>query len=60
MLGKNIIGFEASSKKALDYWVVAGDTPAEIEEAFAMVIGTVPMMPEYGLGFWQCKLRYQT
>jgi alpha-D-xyloside xylohydrolase len=18
------------------------------------------MMPEYGLGFWQCKLRYQT
>jgi alpha-D-xyloside xylohydrolase len=20
----------------------------------------VPMMPEYGLGFWQCKLRYQT
>jgi alpha-D-xyloside xylohydrolase len=21
---------------------------------------TVPMMPEYGLGFWQCKLRYQT
>ena len=19
-----------------------------------------PMMPEYGLGFWQCKLRYQT
>lgn len=24
------------------------------------VTGTVPMMPEYGLGFWQCKLRYQT
>ena len=22
--------------------------------------GKVPMMPEYGLGFWQCKLRYQT
>ena len=20
--------------------------------------GYVPMMPEYGLGFWQCKLRY--
>jgi alpha-D-xyloside xylohydrolase len=20
----------------------------------------VPMMAEYGLGFWQCKLRYQT
>ena len=60
VLGKNIMSFEAYSTKALDYWVVAGDTPAEIEEAYAAVTGTVPMMPEYGLGFWQCKLRYQT
>ncbi|PVH81439.1 glycoside hydrolase family 31 protein [Cadophora sp. DSE1049] len=28
--------------------------------AYAKATGTVPMMPEYGLGFWQCKLRYQT
>lgn len=60
VLGKNIMSFEAYSAKALDYWVTAGDTPAEIEEAYASVTGTVPMMPEYGLGFWQCKLRYQT
>ncbi len=60
VLGKNIMSFEAYSTKALDYWIVAGDTPAEIEEAYAKVTGTVPMMPEYGLGFWQCKLRYQT
>ena len=60
VFGKNIMSFEAYSTKALDYWVVAGDTPAEIEEAYAAVAGTVPMMPEYGLGFWQCKLRYQT
>lgn len=60
VLGKNIMSFEAYSTKALDYWVVAGDSPAEIEEAYAMATGTVPMMPEYGLGFWQCKLRYQT
>ena len=60
VLGKNIMSFEAYSTKVLDYWVVAGDTPAEIEEAYAAVTGTVPMMPEYGLGFWQCKLRYQT
>ncbi|MDE7360216.1 MAG: family 31 glucosidase, partial [Lachnospiraceae bacterium] len=58
VLGKNIMSFEAYSTKALDYWVTAGDTPAEIEEAYAAVTGTVPMMPEYGLGFWQCKLRY--
>ena len=60
VFGKNIMSFEAYSTKALDYWIVAGDTPAEIEEAYAKVTGTVPMMTEYGLGFWQCKLRYQT
>lgn len=60
VFGKNIMSFEAYSTKVLDYWITAGDTPAEIEEAYASVTGTVPMMPEYGLGFWQCKLRYQT
>ncbi|EFQ87544.1 hypothetical protein PTT_16938 [Pyrenophora teres f. teres 0-1] len=50
IFGKNVMSFEAQSTKSLDYWVVASDTPAQI----------VPMMPEYGLGFWQCKLRYQT
>jgi alpha-D-xyloside xylohydrolase len=58
--GKNITEWKADSTKRLDYWVTAGDTPAEIEEGYASVTGTVPMMPEYGLGFWQCKLRYQT
>lgn len=60
VLGRNIMSFEAYSTTALDYWVVAGDSPAEIEEAYANATGKVPMMPEYGLGFWQCKLRYQT
>ena len=60
VFGKNIMSFEAYATKALDYWVTAGDTPREIEETYAAVTGTVPMMPEYGLGFWQCKLRYQT
>lgn len=56
--GKNVTQWVAESTKQLDYWITAGDTPAEIEEAYAAVTGTVPMMPEYGLGFWQCKLRY--
>lgn len=60
VFGKNIMSFEAYSTKTLDYWIVAGDTPAEIEETYAKAVGTVPMMPEYGMGFWQCKLRYQT
>jgi alpha-D-xyloside xylohydrolase len=58
--GKNVTTWEARSTKKLDYWITAGDTPAEIEEAYADVAGTVPMMPDYAMGFWQCKLRYQT
>ncbi|PWN38608.1 uncharacterized protein FA14DRAFT_160063 [Meira miltonrushii] len=60
VFGKNLTSFKATSSLALDYWIVAGDTPAEIQERYAAVTGYVPMMPEYGLGFWQCKLRYQT
>ena len=56
--GTNITQWTAESTTQLDYWIVAGDTPAEIEEAYADAVGKVPMMPEYGMGFWQCKLRY--
>jgi len=58
--GKNMTVWESQCAKKLDYWITAGDSPAEIEEAYALATGTAPMMPEYGMGFWQCKLRYQT
>jgi len=57
---KNITEWSAKSTKQMDFWMTAGDTPAEIEEAYANVAGTVPMMPDYAMGYWQCKLRYQT
>ncbi|KAL9115737.1 MAG: hypothetical protein Q9227_000105 [Pyrenula ochraceoflavens] len=60
VLGKNIHTFEAFSTDKLDYWIIVGDNPSEIVEGYAAVTGKVPMMPDYGLGFWQCKLRYQT
>lgn len=56
--GKNTTEWVANATDKLDYWITAGDTPAQIEKQYAAVTGTVPMMPEYGLGFWQCKLRY--
>lgn len=58
--GKNVTEWRADSTRQMDYWITAGDTPAEIEESYADVVGKAPMMPEYGLGFWQCKLRYKT
>ena len=57
---KNMTVWTAESTKQMDYWICAGDTPAEIEQTFADAVGKVPMMPDYGMGFWQCKLRYQT
>lgn len=56
----NVTEWSAPSTKQLDYWITAGDSPAEIEESYATVTGKVPLMPDYGLGFWQCKLRYRT
>lgn len=58
--GKNLTEWAAGYTKQLDYWITAGDTPASIEEAYARVTGTVPMMPAYGMGLWQSKMRYRT
>lgn len=55
---KNRTQWVANSTRQLDYWVTAGDTPAEIERHYADATGHAPVMPEWGLGFWQCKLRY--
>lgn len=48
----------AEATDQLDYWITVGDTPSELSAALADATGHVPMMPEYGLGYWQCKLRY--
>ncbi len=56
----NTTVWEAVSTKKLDYWITAGDTPAQLVEAYTDATGKVPMMPDYAMGFWQSKLRYQT
>ncbi len=48
----------AEATEQLDYWVTAAGSPAAITAAYARATGHAPMMPERGLGFWQCKLRY--
>lgn len=56
--GSNTTEWCAEETMQLDYWITAGETPARIVENYTGATGRVPMMPEYGLGFWQCKLRY--
>ncbi len=57
---KNITEWEASCTKQMDFWISVGDSPSEILQNYMNVTGKPPVMPEHGLGFWQCKLRYQT
>lgn len=58
--GTNKTEWYAKRTKKLDYFITAGDTPAEIELHYSAAVGRTPMMPEFGLGYWQCKLRYRT
>jgi alpha-D-xyloside xylohydrolase len=59
-LAANMTEFVADVSRQLDYWVTVGDTPSQLVERYAAATGTVPMMPDYAMGFWQCKLRYGT
>jgi alpha-D-xyloside xylohydrolase len=55
---KNTTEWVAEATRAMDYWITVGDTPAQIEEQYTAAVGRAPMMPDYAMGFWQCKLRY--
>ncbi|MBS7649567.1 glycoside hydrolase family 31 protein [Candidatus Bathyarchaeota archaeon] len=50
----------AEAAKQIDYVVIAGDTPAEIVRKYTNLVGKAPPMPDWALGFWQCKLRYRS
>ena len=60
IFASNMTEWEASATGQIDFWITAGDTPEEILKNYMEVTGKPPAMPEHGLGFWQCKLRYQT
>ena len=57
--GTNKTEWHVKSTKKLDYFITAGDTPAEIERNYADATGHAPRIPDYALGYWQCKLRYR-
>jgi alpha-D-xyloside xylohydrolase len=55
---KNRTVWSSQACDQIDYWVTAAQTPAQIESNYADATGHAPVMPEWGTGFWQCKLRY--
>jgi alpha-D-xyloside xylohydrolase len=59
-LGNTETRWVAEATSQLDYWITAGDTPAQIMEHYADATGHAPEFPPWAAGFWQCKLRYRT
>ena len=59
-LAENRTLWVMEATEQLDYVVVAGAAPADIVTGYAALTGRPPMMPDWAMGFWQCKLRYET
>ena len=59
-LGVNATRWVAEGSQQLDYYIVCGDTYADILEQYTEVTGRSPVLPDWASGFWQCKLRYET
>ncbi|MDJ0684819.1 MAG: glycoside hydrolase family 31 protein [Alphaproteobacteria bacterium] len=57
---RNVTRWTAEAAGGLDYWITAGDGPAEIVRAYVDATGHSPDIPDWVSGFWQCKLRYRT
>jgi alpha-D-xyloside xylohydrolase len=59
-LATNMTRWVMDATRGIDYYLVVGDTPAEILEKYIDATGHPPLLPDFALGFWQCKLRYRT
>lgn len=59
-LAENMTRWVAEATRLLDYYVVTGESPAQIIEHYVTATGRPPLLPNWALGFWQCKLRYRT
>lgn len=58
-LANNRTRWTSDSTRQIDY-VVIGGNPKEACETLADLTGHAPQMPDWALGFWQSRLRYET
>jgi len=57
-LAANRTRWNSDCTKGIDYVVIEG-TPKQACSKLTELTGHAPEMPEWALGFWQCKLRYE-
>ena len=58
-LANNRTRWTSDATRQIDYVVIGGE-PRQVAGTLADLTGHAPKMPEWGLGFWQCRLRYET
>lgn len=58
-LSNNRTRFTSDSTRQIDYFIIGG-SPKEVLHQLTDLTGHAPIMPDWALGFWQCKLRYET
>jgi alpha-D-xyloside xylohydrolase len=59
-LGRNETRWVAEAARQIDYYIVAGDSCADVMERYAEVAGFPTRFPQWASGFWQSKLRYRS
>ena len=57
---RNHTMFVADSAYQADYFIYAGETPADVMKIYCDLTGYAPKFPKWAAGFWQCKLRYES
>ena len=46
--------------RQIDYIIIGGDTPADINHIFTDITGRAEVLPVWASGFWQSRLRYES
>ena len=58
-LANNRTRWTSDCTRQIDY-IVIGGTPKQATETLADLTGHAPQIPDWALGFWQSRLRYET
>jgi alpha-D-xyloside xylohydrolase len=52
--------FRSPNARSLDYVVFYGKNADEVIDSYRRLSGSVPMLPLWAYGFWQCRERYRS
>ena len=57
---RHSLTLSSESRRAIDYYFVAGRNMDEVIAGYRGLTGKAPIMPKWAYGFWQSRQRYET